>query len=368
MARSSSPINGDFFGGDGTAASLDVLQGDPARVRDLDVGFGSLRTVRAESAVQVPLVQADIRLDGGRLKGTVRNDSSEVLYKPAVVLGGTVATLDDLAPGATATVDAPLESGQFGQQLSDKIVGPVFFGDPRNLGDDVTKLYARHTIIDQLTYDPNFGFTGQMPADGPVVLAWADHGLLPVEVEGHTPRRTGAILYFLPTDLAVSGDVTFRNDLLRSTVVASKAGFFGKDPYSISLGRGSADIAYRPIAFDGTIDPTELVIGLNTGDPGVTIDPKPIEPLAEAVDPCADPTSEACQAIAFDGQPEVELFDLSTATWRPLPHLTGGTRYAVRDPARYVDPDTGTVLVRFVNDRNDGIGFSFDMAISGSLR
>ena len=38
----SSPINGDVFGGTGTA-SLDVLQGDPSRVRDLAVGFGSLR-------------------------------------------------------------------------------------------------------------------------------------------------------------------------------------------------------------------------------------------------------------------------------------------------------------------------------------
>ncbi len=51
----SSPINGDIFGGTGAASQLDVLQGDPARVRDLDVGFGSLRTIRAESAVTVPL-------------------------------------------------------------------------------------------------------------------------------------------------------------------------------------------------------------------------------------------------------------------------------------------------------------------------
>ena len=48
----SSPTNGDFLGGDGTTATLDVLQGDPAQVRDLGVGFGSLRTVRAETAVE----------------------------------------------------------------------------------------------------------------------------------------------------------------------------------------------------------------------------------------------------------------------------------------------------------------------------
>ena len=140
----------------------------------------------------------------------------------------------------------------------------MFFGDPRQLGDDAARQYARHTIIDQLTYDPNFGFTGQLPNDGPVILAWADHGLLPVEIEGQTPRRTGNVLYYLPTDLEVKGDVTFRSDLLESTVVSSDAGFFNKDPYSINIGRGSAQIAYRPIAFDGRLTPTELAFGMNT--------------------------------------------------------------------------------------------------------
>ena len=49
----SAPMNGDFFGG-GTAATLDVLQGDPSRVRDLAVGFGSIRTIRAEASATVP--------------------------------------------------------------------------------------------------------------------------------------------------------------------------------------------------------------------------------------------------------------------------------------------------------------------------
>ncbi len=362
----SSPISGDFFGGDGTSAALDVLQGDPARIRDLGVGFGSLRTIRAETAVDVPLVEADIRLEDGRLKGTVHNASTETLLKPAVVLGGTVATLDDLAPGATATVDVAIQNGQIGQQLSDKIVGPVFFGDPRQLGDDTARLYARHTIVDQLTYDPNFGFTGFLPNDGPVVMAWADHGLLPVEIEGQTPRRTGNVLYYLPTDLEVKGDVTFRSDLLESTVVSSDAGFFNKDPYSINIGRGSAQIAYRPIAFEGRLAPTELAFGMNT-DPNFQAPAKPIEPLAEIPVACGEPGGEACAAAPFDGLPEVELYDLSTSTWKRLPHLEGGTRYSVKDPARFIDPATGTVLFRFVNDRNDGTSFALDVSISGAI-
>ena len=49
--------------------ALDVLQGDPARVRDLAVGFGSLRTIRAETPVSVPLIQADLRLEDGTPQG-----------------------------------------------------------------------------------------------------------------------------------------------------------------------------------------------------------------------------------------------------------------------------------------------------------
>jgi hypothetical protein len=67
----------------------------------------------------------------------------------------------------------------------------------------------------------------------------------------------------------------------------------------------------------------------------------------------------------LDGLPEVELYDLDDAAWRRLPHLTGGSRYAIDEPKRYIDRSTGTVLVRFVNDNADGVGFSLDLSITG---
>ena len=62
-----------------------------------------------------------------------------------------------------------------------------------------------------------------LSADGPVVLAWGSDDLVPVEIEGQTPRRIGNVLYYLPAGLAIKGTTTFRADLLRSTVVASDA-------------------------------------------------------------------------------------------------------------------------------------------------
>ena len=209
----SSPINGEFFGGDSTAGTLDVLQGDPAKVRDLAVGFGSLRTIRAETPVSVPMITANLSIVDGRLKGTIANGSQVTLEKPAVVLGGTVAVLADLAPGATQTIDTPLVAGQFGQPLSDKVVGAIF-NDPSQFNGTTSDLYIRHTIVDQLTYDPNFGSTGQLATDSAVILAWGSGSLLPVEIAGQVPRATGNVLYYLPAHVTIQGKTTFRGDLI----------------------------------------------------------------------------------------------------------------------------------------------------------
>ncbi|OGO53537.1 MAG: hypothetical protein A2Z32_08740 [Chloroflexi bacterium RBG_16_69_14] len=361
----SSPTVGDIFGGGGAATTLDVLQGDPARVRDLAVGFGSLRAIRAETAVAVPLVQTDLRLADGRLQGTIRNASTQRLERPAVVLGGTVAILGDLEPGAEASVDVSVQINQFGQSLSDRVVGQLFFGDTGATAD-TARLYVRHSMVDQLTYDPVTGSTSLPSADGPVVLAWGSSAVVDVEIEGQRPNRVGNVLYYLPARLTVSGATTFRSDLLRSTVVDSAAGVFSKEPGAISFGRGSTTIAYRPIGFEGSIVATELVIGFNAFDPGSTILPEPVEPLASIPPPCPDPPTEECDF--FDGMPDVEVFDVEAQAWRRLPHMTQGTRHAVADPARFVDPTSGTALVRYVNDHTDPVYVNPDITISGIVR
>ena len=65
--------------------------------------------------------------------------------------------------------------------------------------------------------------------------------------------------------------------------------------------------------------------------------------------------------------PEVEVFDISSQTWKRLPHFRAGTRYAVAEPTRFIDPTSGAALVRFVNDKSDQVGFQVDVAISGTV-
>ena len=324
----STSINGDMFGGIGTTTVLDVLQGDPARVRDLSVGFGSLRTIRAETAVAVPLIETDLRLEDGHLKGTVKNASSQRLERPAVVLGQTVAVLDDLEPGAEATIDVAVQFGQFQQSLSDKVVGQ-FFGNEGAMTPELARTYVRHYMVDQLTYDPMMGTTNLLSADGPVVLAWDSSELIPVEIAGQKPRHLGNVLYYLPARLAIHGSTTFRSDLMRSTVVEADAVLFSKEPSSVNFGRGSVTMAYRPIGFDGRLD------GHRTGDrdelrregtgrrtgPGQAARPRSRRPASQPRPMIASPMTSTALA-------EVELFDIEDGAWQRLPHLQSG--HAVR--------------------------------------
>ena len=371
----SSPISGDVFGGQ--TASLDVLQGDPSRIRDLSVGFGSLRTIRAESQAVVPKIHAEMALVDGKLTGTVRNDSQVKLEKPAIVLGSNVKVLKDLSPGEQVDVSLTISNQlTFGQPLSDRIFGQIFFGSGTVTTDNARRDQTRHQIVDQLTYDPMFGNAGKLATQGPVLFAWGRDAVLDVSVEGQTANRVSNVLYYLPLAMGVHGAVNFSGDLITSTMTESDAAFFSKDPSQMSFGQGSVTLVYRPIAFEGRLTTTHLRLGLSFGPDGsigdlggVKIGPIPdacvnVKAPAKAPADCPKPR----QADQFDGMPEVELFDRVAAVWHRLPHLDPSRTYDVDNGATYVDPETGAVLVRFVNDRQDQVGVYLGLSIQGSVK
>jgi hypothetical protein len=142
---------------------------------------------------------------------------------------------------------------------------------------------------------------------------------------------------------------------------------FQKDPTAIGFGRGSATVAYRPVAFDGRITATELVLGLDFGGGGMVAPPIPAVPLGTIPPSCEAGDCDGNNAGGFDQVADVDLFDLGAQSWKRLPRFQIGTRYSVADPARYVDPASGTVLVRFVNDRSQEVRFGADVAITGTI-
>ncbi|HET7471966.1 MAG TPA: hypothetical protein VFJ71_02465 [Candidatus Limnocylindrales bacterium] len=374
----SSPISGDVFGG--TGASLDILQAEPpgaSRVRNLAVGFGSLRTIRAESQATVPKVHADLALVDGTLTGTVRNESTVKLEKPAIVLGSNVKVLDDLAPGGQVDVRMVLiNQAMFGQPLADRIFGQLVFGNSGTTTESARRDQTRSYVINQLTYDPQFGNSGKLSSQGPVLLAWGRDAILDVEVEGQAANRVSNVLYYVPLAMKIRGGVTFSGDLLTSTMTESDAGFFSKDPTQMSFGQGTATVVYRPLPFDGQLSATHVRLALSCcpdasvqGSGGTAV--APIPDLCLAADPKKrpDPCPKPRPPEQFDGLPEVELFDRSgDGHWHRLPHLNQGTTYDLADAAKYVDPATGAVRVRFVNERQDTVSVYLALSIQGTVR
>ncbi len=383
----SAPYSGEGFGPSSASGGqgLDVVQGDPARLRQLAVGYGTLRAVRAEAPVVAPRIEAALRLEGDRVLGTIRNASALPLAKPAVVLGTAVVVLPDLAPGASATVDLRAQPDAFGRALSERIFGQQQFSSDGRPAGDFLRDQVRRQLVDALTYDPFFGSNGTLPSDGPVLLAWGRPGLFAVTVAGQEPRTAGETLYYLPLGLAASGPVTFAPDLMRSSLVEVKAQFFNKDPFNLMIGGGSVTLAYRPIPVSGRLVPTRLALGVNMGvtgpiagggaNPGGGVEPAPptSEPAATPAPSGASgtgaPDEPVKPAIPPDAAklPRLELFDRDAGAWREVLDLRPGNVLEIRGPGRFVDPASGTILVRLSNDRQDAVSLQLIVQLEGTM-
>ncbi len=359
----SPPMNGDVFG-NGTSTALDVLQGDPSRVRDLDVGFGSIRTIRADASATAPAVTSNLTLLDGRLQGTVTNNSTTTLLAAGIVVGSSAVRLGDIAPGASTKVDLAISNNAFnGAPMSERIFGPQNW-DGSSLDEEQQRTLVRRSVVDQITNDPMTGFPNAIPADSATLMTWGTDPVVPLEIDGQKVRRMANILTEIPLPFAVSGKTVFANDLLRSSVLEVGANFFSKDPWALNLGAGTARVAYRPIPFDGTFTPSRVVVGLSFGGELAVPGGNP-RALAEKLR--CEPGKEGC-VVPQDGLPDIEVLDIRTSTWVEFAHMAQNTAYELTSASRWVDPASGEIQVRFVNEGQGQISFQFAIRLEGTVR
>jgi hypothetical protein len=123
-------------------------------------------------------------------------------------------------------------------------------------------------------------------------------------------------------------------------------------------------MSYRPVPFSGTLTPDAVTIALSNGGdasmPGG-------QPVAAKVTTRCDPATAGC-SVPADGLPDVDVLDAGTGAWVQLAHLAAGQPYALPDPARWVNPTTGEIQVRFVNQGQNPIQFQFPIAIGGTIK
>jgi hypothetical protein len=386
---------------------LDVLIGKTtSELRNFEVGFGVLRGFRAEAQASAPKIDASLGFKGGKVVGTITNNSPTALENVAVLFAGVVSVKPSLAAGETwqLSLDAdPSNAFQF--QLSETIFGSSFPRDPV----EQRKLATRRAVVDQLSQYSS-GIVGT-PSDTPLLLGWQSTPALHVELAGDQPNRVGDSLFLVPLSMTYDAQTAFNDRLLVKTIIETKSDQAWFDGGSYTLSRGTMTVELRPAGLAGTFKSSGLQIALTQGNiinlagGGPHITPLPDaqqpdqnDPVGEGVDggnggngavppdaPGAgggdtgnggvaggDPTDEPREEPApmpfpgkpepgtVDSNPELQLFDFSAGRWYEFPHFDTNNGYVIDNPERYVDPN-GRVLLRLVNRNNEGAGNYFQI-------
>lgn len=366
---------------------IDVLFGDPASLRDYQVGFGVLRGFRAEATVETPRIEADLRLVGDRLQGTLTNASDMPLDHVSLVFGNGLQVLAAMSPGEARPVDFDaVAANPFSQQLSERLFGQT---RPQDAAGART-LYTRRAVIQQLSggWESGSRLAGGAASEGPVILAWRSGGALDIDV-GVGADRVGETLFVLPARASASGPVAFAGDLIRHSVVATDALESYEESNGFYLSRGTMTVDYRPVGFEGDFEVDDLFLNLSQEGPRpVAADGEPLEPLPEAEQPDPDdPLGEEDPEQPADGEPEpddplkpgggfgdpelprLQLFDRLAGRFVEFEPMTRSTTYRIAAPERYVDA-SGTFRVRFVNRAGEEFGsyFSLGARLEGTVR
>jgi len=191
-------------------------EAEGSRVAGVRVDVGGIRPFIAEGYVDVPPVEADLRLVPGegdrlRLEGTVRNGSMR-LEEAVLIVGYEEQRLGDLEPGMEVPIHLDLYAsvrippggpptfvGPYtGRGLPEQILGPEDYWSDRDL-------YRRYQFLQAL-----FPYNGPGLGPGVYLVGWAEEALPSVEVVDRPVRQRGVSLYLYELEVAsVEADVSF---------------------------------------------------------------------------------------------------------------------------------------------------------------
>jgi hypothetical protein len=341
-----------YIAQNGGGVPLDVVGGASSRLRGYEVGFGVLRTFRAEAPVETPRVDAELTYRDGVLEGTITNRSEETLESVAVTWAGQATTIPELAPGATSDIRLDI-GGRISR--ADRLATMVMPG----VGAGDTTTQVRRAVLDQVSGYSNTLGTGGLQAN-PVIIAFRPGPTLDVQT-GSSARHEGDTLYLMPAAVTLDGGVVVTDPLFARSVLEMHANDIWDNGTSWSMGEGWMVVELRPnVPLDGA-RPTYLGLAiaqepgrLLTGR-GLDVAPLPADQQPAQDDPGTLPGDIAGGAGApwVGGQlPAFQLLDRTTGLWVEFPEPINGREMRIVEPERYLD-DAGALRMRFVNRMGD---------------
>lgn len=351
-------------GAGGPLPPLQLWQGAAAEVRDVTFAAGEFKTFVAQGRLAAAPLSAELRLEGDRLIGTLRNAGDAPLDELVLLIGREIQPLGTIPPGGEVAVDwavplAPAGSG--GQPLSVRLNGGR---RPDGSGRD-WRAQARAQVLDLL-----YGFEAERAAaDGGLVqvLGWQERPALPLTVPGGSVREQAVTLvqHRLPVRLA-PGPVSVPPGLLPRTVEGEALRTAGKFGPNLALGPGETVVSFAlPGALAGIqADEVDLLMWLGEGASGIGLPaavapggqagaqpaatpaprppgalPTPVpQPAGNAPAPAAKPPAvPPVRGVARPGVVRFSLWDWGSSAWVELPHAGQG-RTVVPEARRFVSP------------------------------
>jgi hypothetical protein len=332
-------VQGPWDGAGINASGLylqDIAPG--AQARNFAVPQWAMRAVANDSIVALGPIRASLHHAGERLLGEVRNESTLTLHDVALIQGGRVARLGDMAPGTTLSGElGQPRGGQFdafgpGMPLSYLLYSEEMDRQNRMGGQPLSpELQQRVRIIDAL-----FSYGPVSRGGQPLLLAWADTAVLEVEADVTRIDQQRLALVMLTPQLTLDqGELQLDQGWLEpSFETGVNSVCFGASA-GVSVGAQPAGLQLRlPRDLYG-LRPSELTLITSTDGPWLSTT-------------------------------LVELYDWSSGAWQA--QETSARRLKVPEPERYLSSH-GMLRVRVSGPADQG-GFNcvyVDAAVTGAL-
>ena len=307
LSSTAYPFQGQFAR---TIPTVKVLQTDGPVAQGLDVQPGTLNNFVLDSHFHVDgKLQSSLKLDGNRLTGQITNGFAEPIHQAAIVAGTSVQSLGDLKPGATTTVDLPLDAASpVGFRDNGLIVDRLFPGTSHEAG-------AHHPVgydILDAALNPSQSFTSRVQLSGITFIGWLGSAPDPVSDAG-TGRVAHQQTAFLTN---LSFQISSAPQIIPSQLVERQMLSSSNSARSDATG-----------------------IAINSGDTAAYQYTSPI-----------DPTHFSVRSLELDSGSDdfatgtLEFYNWRTQAWEETPYAVGNL--SIPNPERYFSA-TGLVRLRF---------------------
>ena len=305
-------------------------QGEPARLRGLEVSVFGFQSVRAETVVAYsPNLEVEWRIGDEGITGSVHNTGDRPIEDVAVITPTGGEMIGDLEPGGSD--EFSLSANNFnGSAASDQVYGFANF-DPNDPA--FREVSARREVINSLV-----GYGGWFPGmesqfslggeRGPFVIGWIEDAESPVavEVEGQAVERFSQLVEVIGGRPRLGpGEVTLQPSQLNVQIVSSDGEASTSDPTFVTLGNGEIVFAVA-LPLEATALEATSVTLLTGHDPMMVI------------------ANQGNFGFLPPGY-RIEARDPRSGDWVDLGDLSQQSTFEIDDPASILD-ETGRMEVR----------------------